>query len=114
MNINADTSANDNQIATTTIITMSHEEQQLEMWSSPTDHFKLRHKWLTLFMDHDYVVQQWLATKASILSKSWLPAWTPLYFGLTWFSARSRNLYLVENQLNYRKFNGRKNEKLKY
>jgi hypothetical protein len=83
-------------------------------WSSPTDHFKIRHKFLTLFYDHDFLVQDWLNAKSSWLGKSYLPAWTPLYFAMTWFSARNRNLFLVENHLTYRPFAQRKNEKLKY
>ncbi len=96
---------------------MSNEQQHdmnTEMWSSPTDHFKLRHKWLTLFMDHDFTVQQWLQYKTAILGKWFVPQWSPLYFLGTYLSARSRNLFLLENNLNYRSFSQRKNEKLKY
>ena len=92
----------------------SADQQQVMSWSSPTDHFKLRHKFLTLFFDHDFTVQQWLSTKSNILGKWFVPQWSPLYFFGTFFSGRSRNLYLVENHLNYKPFAQRKNEKLKY
>lgn len=90
------------------------EEFTNESWSSPTDHFKIRHKFLSLWYDHDFLVADWCKTKTSILGRWFVPQWTPLYFCLTWFSARNRNLFLVENHLTYRTFAQRKNEKLKY
>ena len=80
------------------------------MWTSPTDHFKPKHKYLSLYTDHDYVVANWLGWKKWALSSSLLPAWTPLYFVFTWFSARNRNLFLVENNLNYRPYKWRRND----
>jgi hypothetical protein len=88
-----------------------HETQD---WSSPTDHFKIRHKWLTLWFDHDFLVQDWAKTKTAWLKPWYVPQWSPFYFVMTWFSARNRNLFLLENHLTYRPFAGRKNEKLKY
>jgi hypothetical protein len=81
-----------------------------EMWSSPTDHFRPRHRHLTLFTDHDYVVDKWLNFKTTLLNRWYVPFWTPLYFGLTHLSQRNRNLFLVENHMNYRPYKWRRND----
>ena len=62
-------------------------------WSSPTEHFRTRHKF-----------------KSWALGGSFVPWFTPLYFGALHFSQRNRNLFLVENHLNYRPYWGRRND----
>jgi hypothetical protein len=90
-------------------------EQQVEMvettsWSSPTDHFRTRYKFVTLYTDKMFNVRQWLEFKSWALGSPLVPWFTPLYFGFTHFSQRNRNLFLVENHLNYRPFAGRRND----
>lgn len=92
----------------------SHPSQQIEvteaeMWTSPADHFRPRAKMLTLYTDRDYMVMRWLKLKESVLSKAWLPWWTPMYMAGTHFGQRSRNMFLCENHLNYRPYKFRPN-----
>lgn len=94
---------------------MSAQEQQnapmeAESWSNPTDHFKLRHKFITLYTDKEFNIMKWLEFKSSALGKWFVPWWSPMYFVGTHLSQRTRNLWLVENHLNYRPYWGRRND----
>jgi hypothetical protein len=85
------------------------EQQEIESWASPTDHFRTRHKFLTLYTDKAFNTQQWLNFKTWALDRSYVPFFTPIYFGALHFSQRNRNLFLVENHLNYRPYWNRRN-----
>ena len=81
-----------------------------ESWSSPTDHFRPRHKFLTWYTDKEYNVTKWLNFKDACLNKFYVPWFTPVYFFATHFSQRNRNLFLVENNLTYRPYKFRRND----
>lgn len=86
-----------------------------DVWTNPADHFRPRNKFLTLYTDRNYLVMKYLSWKSRFLGSSFVPTWTPLYFFMTHFEQRVRNLYLVENQLNYRPYKFRPNtESSKY
>ena len=86
------------------------EHQEVESWASPTDHFRTRHKWLTIYTDKIFNGEMVLQKKTAILDKWFVPWFTPLYFFATHFSQRNRNLFLVENHLNYRPWSHRRND----
>lgn len=92
------------------------EEQsfEAEQWDSPTDHFRPRHKVASLYVDRSAMVQRGLNAKVWLLDRWFVPTWSPLYFVLTHFSQRNRNLFLVENHLNYRPYKWRRNDSIPY
>lgn len=79
-------------------------------WASPVDHFKTRHRYMTFYTDKNYNIMQWLGFKESVLGRWFVPWFSPLYFVGLHFSQRNRNLFLVENHLNYRPYWGRRND----
>ncbi|EPY33716.1 hypothetical protein STCU_02050 [Strigomonas culicis] len=81
-----------------------------DFWSNPVDHFRPNFKALSLYFDHNYVVDRWLHAKERWLKPFYLPTWSPLYQVMTWYSQRNRNLLLVENNLNYRPYRYRRND----
>jgi len=83
---------------------------ETSVWDSPVGHFRLRHKFLSLYADKPQVIAKWLNVKASICDRWFVPFFTPLFFGLTHISQRNRNLLLVENHLNYRPWKFRYND----
>jgi hypothetical protein len=87
-----------------------HEQQETTSWSSPVDHFRTRHKYLTLYTDKGFNTQKWLEFKQWFLGTPLVPWFTPLYFGMLHLSQRNRNLFLVENHMNYRPYWGRRND----
>lgn len=85
-------------------------EGEVSFWSNPVDHFRPNLKAFTLYADHQYVVDRWLHVKESLLSPFYMPWMSPLYFAMTWYSQRLRNLQLTENRLNYRPYKFRRND----
>ncbi|EPY37732.1 hypothetical protein AGDE_06202 [Angomonas deanei] len=81
-----------------------------EFWTNPVDHFRPNLKALSLYFDHNYLVDRWLHVKERWLRPFYLPSWTPMYQFGTWYSQRNRNLLLVENNLNYRPYRFRRND----
>jgi hypothetical protein len=65
-------------------------------------------------VDRHSIVKRWLDLKASVLSAWYLPTITPMYFFGVHFSQRNRNLFLLENHLNYRPYKWRRNDWQKY
>eukprot|EP00672_Neobodo_designis_P016549 CAMPEP_0174831504 /NCGR_PEP_ID=MMETSP1114-20130205/3131_1 /TAXON_ID=312471 /ORGANISM="Neobodo designis, Strain CCAP 1951/1" /LENGTH=151 /DNA_ID=CAMNT_0016065329 /DNA_START=34 /DNA_END=487 /DNA_ORIENTATION=- len=88
---------------------MPVEQQDTSSWASPAEHFRTRHKWLTLYTDKNFNINSWLSFKTWVLDRSYVPWFTPLYFGMLHISQRNRNLFLVENHMNYRPYWGRRN-----
>lgn len=86
------------------------EQVETTSWSSPTDHFRTRHKFLTLYTDKIFNIQQWLAFKQWVLDTPLVPWFTPIYFAALHTGQRNRNLTLVENHLNYRPWQFRRND----
>lgn len=79
-------------------------------WSNPVDHFRPNLKAFTLYADHEYLIDRWLHAKERWLKPFYMPWWSPLYFGFTWYAHRLRNLKLVENNLNYKPYKFRRND----
>ena len=73
-----------------------------QMWNSIVDHFRTRHKLVSFHAETQDVIDKWLDVKTFLLDRWFVPYWTPLFMGLTFFSQRNRNLFLLENNLNYR------------
>jgi hypothetical protein len=92
--------SNDSQIA--------HAEEAT-MWSNPADHFRPNMKVVTMYSDRNWNVQTWMDLKGKWLDAWYLPWWSPLYQAGLWFSQRNRNLWLVENHMNYRPYKWRRN-----
>ena len=89
--------------------TVQVEQTMEDTWTSPADHFRPRNKFMTLYTDRNYLVMKYTAWKSRFLGSALVPSWTPMYFIMTHFEQRVRNLYLVENQLNYRPYKFRPN-----
>ncbi|CBZ34190.1 hypothetical protein, conserved [Leishmania donovani] len=81
-----------------------------DFWSNPVDHFRPNLKFLSVYVEHQCVVDKWLHIKEKWLKPWYLPWWTPMYQVMTWYSQRNRNLMLVENNLNYRPYRYRRND----
>eukprot|EP00760_Papus_ankaliazontas_P034012 PhM_4_TR6862/c1_g1_i1/m.55975 len=75
-----------------------------EQWNSPTDHFRPKHKLISLYVDKENVTRRYLAAKTFVLDKWFMPFFTPFFFVATHISQRNRNLFLLENHLNYRPY----------
>ena len=78
-------------------------------WSNPVDHFRINLKWMTIHTDIPFDVQYFIEFEQKLLSKSYLPWWTPFYFAVTHLHQRNRNLHLAQNPLNYRPYKYRAN-----
>ncbi|KNH08670.1 hypothetical protein XU18_0867 [Perkinsela sp. CCAP 1560/4] len=88
-----------------------HLTEEPLYWSSNImDHFRKRHRYLSVNYERQYFVERWLHFKAFVCDRWFLPFWTPLFFLMTHISQRNRNLCLVENNLNYRPWKFRYND----
>ncbi|KAG8346437.1 hypothetical protein ERJ75_000138100 [Trypanosoma vivax] len=85
-------------------------ENVVDFWSNPVDHFRPNLKALTLYAEYQHYVDRWLHAKARWLAPWYVPWWSPLYQLSTWYSQRTRNLFLVENHLSYRPYKFRRND----
>lgn len=81
-----------------------------ETWANPTSHFRARHRLLSLYGDRDALVGKLLNFKTWALDRWYVPWFSPVYFVVTHFSQRNRNLFLLENHLNYRPYKFRRND----
>lgn len=84
------------------------EAEEATMWSSPVSHFRPNMKFLTVYTDRHMNVLRWMEFKDSWLKPWYMPWFSPLYQAGLWFSQRNRNLWLVENHLNYRPYKWRR------
>lgn len=81
-----------------------------DFWSNPVDHFRPNLKALTLYADRQYVADRYQHFLERRLGAWYMPWWSPVYQLLTWYPQRNRNLFLVENNLNYRPYRFRRND----
>lgn len=100
---------------------MAHENEhtdvaplEAEGWDSPAEHFRPKHKFGSLYADRSAIIARGMNFKAWLLDRWFVPTWSPLYFVLTHFSQRNRNLFLIENHLNYRPYKFRRNDEITY
>ena len=85
-----------------------------EFWGSFIwGHANYRHRYLTMFCEREFLIDKWLDFKTMVCDRWFLPFWTPLFFLMTHVAQRNRNLYLVENHLNYQPWKYRYNDKNK-
>ncbi|CCW62006.1 unnamed protein product [Phytomonas sp. EM1] len=79
-------------------------------WSNPVDHFRPNLKAFTLYADRNEVMDKWHHFLERRLGAWYVPWWSPLYQLLLWYPQRNRNLFLIENNLNYRPYRFRRND----
>lgn len=89
---------------------VTSEEVVGDFWSNPVDHFRPNLKVLSVYFERQYVVDRWLKAKDSFLKPWYMPWWSPFYQFFTWNSQRNRNLFLIENNMNYRPYRFRRND----
>ena len=85
---------------------------QEAFWGSYLEgHYRARWRYLSLPYEREFLIDKWLHFKKAIADRWFLPWWTPLFFFMTHVAQRNRNLYLVENRLNYRPWKYRYNDR---
>lgn len=86
------------------------EEVATDFWSNPVDHFRPNLKAFTLYSDRHYFVDRYQRFLDRRLGAFYMAWWNPLYQAALWYPQRNRNLFLIENNMNYRPYKWRRND----